>query len=598
MIMEKSARKKKQGYAYDLGLSLVMSLFLFAGAYIFSSGPFYTNDEVLMRSVVNGQYNGSISGHIIFLMAPLSYLMAAFYRLIPQLPWYDIFITLIHFSSVWMIIFSLSVLTKANRLVKGLLMLLYTASFAGIYLSHILYSQFTLIASLPFCAGIVLLIVFNSEKSKAFSYTSILFFMCSALLRKQVFLMGCPLLLLLYIILLIKSPQKKTLFKNIISFIAVIFIAFLTDYFCYASTEWQDYLEYSNNRALSEDYYGFPIYENGKESYEKFGISEVERDILASLNISLVEDYTFEAAEAIAKDGEYFKTLEIKANGLSHYIWAMKYEFVNTFKTQPVGMLVVLSSALLCVLSLLRLDVFGLLIPIGCVLYQLAFSFYFLAKNRFPERISLGLYMLELFMILSYALWSLFDNEKGMLYKKICGERLLKYEKPIRYFKIFASSVIAVCALIIGFFGIKSESCKVKENLEEWDKYIEEERVLSEYCNKNNDNIYFITGSVANWACDRMFNNGYKDSANIIPLCYWTDKSPIFIKKKAVNNLEALSEALLEREDVYLIQREAAGRDWIIEFYSDQGEAVSVTLIDTLQGAQGVNEILKVSAVK
>ena len=595
--MKTAVYKKKNGNSYELIISLVLSLILFACAYVFSSGPFYTNDEVLMRSIVNGEYNGNISGHAIYLMAPLSYLMAVFYMCIPVFPWYDIFITLIHFSSIWMIIFGLGVLSKVNRMIKSCLMILYTVVIAGFYLSHILYSQFTLIAALPFCAGLVLLMCLHSEGSKIYGYISILFLMCSAFLRKQVFLMGCPLLCALYVILFIKGRGRKAIIKNFVALLGVTLIVFLTDYFCYASSEWQNYLEYNDNFSLSEDYYGFPGYDNAKETYDKYGISEVERNILASLNISLIDDYTFEAAGAIAEDGAQLKKVEIEANGIGTYIWMMKYEFVNTFKTKPIGMTVILSAVLLGIISVLKLDVCGLLIPIGCVAYQLVFSFYFLVKNRFPERISLGLYMIELCMILSYVLWSLFDNEKGWFYRKVFGNNLLRCEKYLGYLQFSIACAAAILLLIIGSLGIKYESGRVRTNQEEWDKYIEEESVLSNYCSLNSGNIYLVNGDVANWTCDRMFINGYKDSPNIIPLSYWTEKSPVFIKKKALNNLESLSEALVVRDDVYLVQRESSGHDWIAEFYRDQGMEVSITVMDTIKGAQGINEILCVEAV-
>ena len=84
---------------------------------VFFGYSFSTNDDAMLRSLVEGSYTGTPEAHLIYIMYPLGYIGKILYRLLPAIPWYDIFMVGMHYIS-WILVLGRigeQVQTKKNK---------------------------------------------------------------------------------------------------------------------------------------------------------------------------------------------------------------------------------------------------------------------------------------------------------------------------------------------------------------------------------------------------------------------------------------------------------------------------------------------------
>ena len=543
-------------------------------------GTFYNNDDVLMRSIAEGTFTGTPDGHLIYIMYVLGSLIAGLYKCIPRVNWYDLIALGFHITSMSAMAAGIVLFfdKKFNQVIASAVSYLLLM---GIDLSMMVDSRYTIISAILFSAGIVYMVSCIRKKETFCLILSIFFLTCSLWYRKEVFLMGVPIALVALLFTMLNrglSDIIKKVLAFLIPFASIVVISFFIEHIAYSSDDWKYYLEFNKSRTDLEDYVGVPVYEFSEDAYKSISLTKADSMVLSRHDISFVDDYTLETSKVLADASKSYVDSANEDRGVGYLLSRVKKEFKNTWN-QPIVIALFGVGLIGMLFYVLNRHWVSLLSILALYAYQLVFSCYFLYKDRFPERVWYGLYFMLLTALSVILIWE-------VLTISIKGKS-----------KIIACISIAV--LLIFFFKYCVGVQNYRINYYYKDLYadaIEASAVLYEYCLENSDNYYLLDSSVTKNLADTMVSNEYKDTDNQIPLSYWTNGSPLFEKKKENAGMESLSEALISRDDVFLIQKESDNTDWLLDYYNSNGTKVTLTVEDSFAIGNDTAVVLQVTA--
>ena len=541
-------------------------------------GIYYNNDDILMRSIAEGTFTGTPDGHLIFEMYVLGSFIAGLYKLFPQVNWYDLIAIGFHIASVSVMAVGIGLCSK-GRLKQTVISVISYMLIMGIDASMMVNSKFTVVSSVLFSAGIVCLAVWTREKNALHAILSIFFVICSLLYRKEVFLMGIPIFVIVLLFMLLGSGVKENIKRVIIfllSFVGIAVISIAVEIAAYSSDEWNYYKDFNESRAELEDYVGVPVYEFSKDAYDNISMTKADSIVLGRLDISFVDEYTLETSKDLVSASKVYVDAVNNERGISYLLSRIKKEFKNTWN-QPIVIALFTVGFAGLLLSILNRHWLSMLSTLALFAYQILFSGYFLYKDRFPERVWYGLYFM---LLTAFTL---------ILLREILSSALKRKTKVY-------ICIPAVCLLAFFIkYCVGVQNYRINYYYKDlYEEHIEESADLYRYCYENSENYYLLDSSVTMNLTDTMLSNGYKDTANQIPLSYWTNGSPLFEKKKENAGLESLSEALISRDDVFLVQKESENTDWIVNYYESNGIEVSLSVEDSFSLGGGTATVYRV----
>ncbi len=570
--------KNNCGLVFFTMFTVLTALMLFK----ICGGTYYNNDDILMRSIAEGSFTGTPDGHLIYEMYVLGSLLAGLYKLFPQVNWYDLIAIGFHIVSISIMAVGIGLFFK-DRLKQAVISVVSYLLIIGLDASMIVNSKFTVVSAVLFSAGIVCLIVWIREKIALHAILSIIFLVCSLLYRKEVFLMGIPIFILCFLFMLLDNGMKNNLKRAgmyLIFFTSIVATASIIEFVAYSSDEWKYYKEFNNSWAELEDYVGVPVYEFSKEAYDNISLTEADSIVLGRLDISFVDEYTLETSKALAEASKVYVDAANKERGLSYLFSRMKKELKNTWN-QPIVIALFTVGIAVLFLSILNRHLLSTLSILSLIAYQVLFSCYFLYKDRFPERVWYGLYFI---LLTAYTLILLLEIRGCALDRKT---KIILGIPGVALILFFIKYCVGVQNYRINYY--------YKDLYED---HIEASADLYRYCHENSNNYYLLDSSVTMNLTDTMLSNGYKDTANQIPLSYWTNGSPLFKQKKKNAGLESLSVALISRDDVFLIEKESENTEWIINYYKSNGIEVSLSVADSLEVGSEMAAVYRVKVLE
>ena len=298
-------RKKIENYSF---IVIPSAIIFVAVALVVLNKTFHfwfsSNDDLLIRSILSGDYTGSPDGHAVYLLYPLGLLIKSLYKVFPKVTWYELFTISIHILCVVIIISVLTVslakkagIYKAERKsVFSLFMILFMATAFEIVfcidLEFLIASQYTALAGLVAATSFLCLISGNDIPAGVFIVLSLW-------IRKEVFFMTIPLLVIAVVYRLMVgykagiNKDKITKTKKSILFLTVFVICAVSvgvDYAAYSSEEWKAFKDFNRERTRVYDYALFPNYSEEKDFYDEIGVSQDEYSALVEYDLALVEN--------------------------------------------------------------------------------------------------------------------------------------------------------------------------------------------------------------------------------------------------------------------------------------------------------------------
>ncbi len=516
---------------------------------ILSTPVFYLNDDVTMRSILSGAYTGTPDGHAVYMQYPLTGVLAMLYRVAGFMPWIELFFVGAVFSCMFFFAESF------ESWMKG------TFAAVAIYIPFVLYTHYTLVAALLAATSCFLLA--KGDKGIRSGVLLLLAF----LIRGQVGLLSLPFVLcaLVFRVIYLPAQERKRVGIDKAKWVTVVALGMLLcsviHSICYSSEDWQEYNSYNDARTLLYDYTDFLSTERYKENSEAYGMTSTEYDVLYHYNNMLEPAIDAERMQEIAdkvsggierksigisslKDSVYQYYLHIRYNDKPYnYIW--------------IGTVCLLLAICIKSKAWLPLGVLGVL-EFGRSLVWI----YLIWKGRFPERVSVSLYLIEILLLI------------GMLQMMASKVKLGATKK------VWAGRAITVLLIFACAFEWKDIFRELEcrhEVQKDWD-------VLKEYCAENPETIYMLdVFSVVEYAEEQYVN----DSENMILLGGWLSASPLSNEVFRQIGVRDAAEALLAN-NVRLLADKDKELHWLETFLIDRfGDCELVACGEILMSEDG-----------
>lgn len=582
--------------------SLVAALVLISAVIVFrlvlGFKPFCTNDVVLMKSFANGTYNGVKDGHLVYTMYCLGEVFVCLYSLFPKVEWYDILMLFFHLASWFLIIYKSGNIFEKK---SGKLGAFVCAAFIiiAVDLKYIIFFEYTDTAGIICAAGILYLGAALSDGRKADFIIAGITFILALWIRKEVFFMSLPLIVLIilsreFMINAEKAKnaenyktKSKTIFIFALCMLCAIAASFIIEKAAYSSENWKDFKKYNDARTKISDYYGWPAYDEIKEILDSYEISEDEYTSFSRGNINFSSKFSTEAVCRIADYAEETRKTVLNPVSIKAIVKQMFIEWYFSIK-QFAGIVIIIFCVTNIIFAIRRKKYGYCPITILGVMYESLFICYFVYRGRYPEKVAHVLNITQL--IFQMTLLMQIAAAKG----KVQSEKEKNEAHPAKRYIVSAFAVCAI-AVLSGIFTAK-EIKDAREYTVYWSDYLEEDNILTDFCRENSGNIYIVSTSVGSFLCDYMLDDSNIYARNAVYLGFWTADSPLLDKKLGESSITDISKALTEGENVYYIQREEEDTDYLTDYYASQGIKVHTETVEELYGARGKNLVLKIIA--
>ncbi len=549
---------------------------------------FDLNDDVLMKDILAGVYTGVPQGHNIQMLWPISALISLFYRIGRNLPCYGWFLCVCQYASVGMVVCrSLSFCTK--RWTKVLLLGLEEILTLGLLLNQLVCVQYTVTCTMLAAAAAFLFVTTDvalpAGKFIKKNIGVILLVVLAFWIRSEMLLLVTPLICVAGVL---KWGSERVIFtkEHAVKYLTIIgaigggmLLSAVCHNLAYKSEEWQKFNTYFDNRTELYDFQVLPEYEPHKDFYESIGLTESERELLDNYNFGLSEEIDEELVGKVAEyaaqnrsaekplmqrllsaaGGYYRRTVYGPGHNESDFPW--NYMIILTYAAVWITAMMDKSYKTWVRLgrSILMLLLFG---SVRSVLW-----IWLISRDRVPVRISVSMYVME-FCILAGMLFVMFAK----LYQQEEGQR------SRRIWTLLAGAVFAAYGIMILTSSFSETQADVRTKAENNICY----NTLYSYLSKeeNQKHFYFIDVYSSVAYTEKMFEDVDNSLDNYDIMGGWACKSPVWKEKLAAFGIDSMQEALIEREDVFYVQRAGKDLTWLYRYYADQGITITAEIVE------------------
>lgn len=542
-------------------------------AYLFD---FYydTNDDIMLKDIMNGAYTGTPNGYNIYMLFPLSLGISVLYRIIPGIPWFGLFLT----GSV--AVSGYFVIARIYRMMPAIwcrVLAIFTliTIFFGMALFPSVYIQYSFAASILASAGGFLLITSKGDLTrKQFiidNIPAIILIVLGFMLRSQMVLLIGPMILMAGIIGWYngakgdyKPVSKEGLIKYGIVALIIALLMILSmgiHKLAYIGVDWKAFNDYNSVRTELFDFQQHvPLYEEHKEFYDELELKQEEVVLFGLDDIGLDDNFDIDTLEKIVEYNDqvvgikYFKA-SFK-DSIAQYVWKMTHK-----KNYPWVLMAWVMYGL-CVFASIyykKIEIAWQL-PLMIVARTIGWM-YPLMRGRILPRIMDSLYCCEVLIVFGLLISIIVNAKKNS--RGIAGKNI------IVVFLIFA---------FIMLYSVKYSDININDTLRE--KEIREKQnvkwsEISDYCNVNPDSYYVVDVSSAKDHSYKIYmkeNTAYKN----YEICGgWSVNSPIYFDKLNNRNIDSIEQALINNSNVYFAISADKDIEWLIDYYEAKGRIVT-----------------------
>lgn len=581
--------------------AFVLLLMVVAGCV--TAPVYYLNDDVTMRSILSGACTGVPDGHAVYMKYPLTGLMAFLYRLMGRgqifVPWFDLFLAgCILLAGAGILANCLGAAQGKQIRVRVAAVLFGTLLFAGLLLPHYLYMHYTVVAAILAGAALFLWV---TESGRGLPL--LLLGLCY-LVRSQVFFLALPFLLVAVldgVLEAVRQPsgepqetdnkaagergteiqvteswghrfrlclRQQGLPLVVLAVMVVVF--WWINHMGYGSEDWMSYLEYNDSRTKLYDYTDFLSTDWYQERYEGLDLSWEQYQVLAHYDTVLDRDIDTQVLNRTVRrikdlrgdvvTGEYLKQclatyyLHVRYDGRPYsLVWAGCY-----------GILLIL---LACRRRWGKLLLLGALAGGRSLIWV-----YLIAQGRFPERIWLSLYLIEICLLLGMVLREYIQSREAFVRSRKCWLPM-----AIIPLGLALMSIVAVGQLLDTSRRVDEQ----QERQKQWNQ-------LAESLAEGEDSLYLMDVFSAVVYAGELYK---KDSKQILLLGGWLTQSPLVQRRLAAYDAWDGAQAMRHGQ-VRLIA--AKGRDvsWLEDYLKQRLGEVELRAQECIACGEGIEFII------
>lgn len=552
------------------------------------------NDDTTIKDIISGAYTGNPSGYSIQMLYPLSFLVSLFYKAIPEVSWYGLFLCVCQFGALSLIAWRVTGFVKSQW--KQLALLLFETAFAaGMLFRQFVMLQYSVTSGICMAAAIFLFIS-GEEKDTTGQYLKqnmvpILLVILSFMIRTEMCMMLFPFLLLAGFAKWMANNKPFTA-RNIKKYFYVLgtallgmLIVFSLDKLAYAtasdSDEWKGFWRFFDARTNLYDFYGLPSYEENQDFYQEIGLSRESYTLLENYNFSLDESIDEHLLEKIVdyqqehagqENSPLSKTAGfVSKNNLKEALWL--------YKEHLLGNKDGFYAYLLLALYLSYILLAGNRKKSGCywkifllVVIRSVLWIYLWMVDRSLERITCPLLLAESIVLL------------GWIAEEAGSKRGNQKEIFTRKSQVAVIALLLALCTAFAFVGNIERTTKEYADRERMNSRWES---LMTYC-KGHKEAYYVVDVYSSTSyegipySEKVFTNVDNSYRNFDICGGWLSKSPLMRKKLAESEIHDLELALCEGTQVYFIAGCDKDLTWLVDYYAWKGQEVEPEKIDTI----------------
>lgn len=559
--------EKRKNFLIAFGMNLLFYLVIF----IKLDSIYYINDDVMIQDIISGAFLGEGSVYTIYMNTVLSGILGFLYGLIPQVSWYGLYFYGVYFTcTTWIVYRGMSLIEKKAEKIMAAILLFLTLIL--VMFKFMVLIHYTVIAAVLGGTGLFIFLT-NEQVEKPFMVLKqngpvvILLLLCF-LTRSQVFFMFVPFLACAgcYRIL-----QGKNIWKELWKYIPLIIVTgsavlllLIIDKVQYSSPEWKEYQEYNEARTELYDYSGIPEFETHKNFYETIGITKEQVSIIRSYNLLLDPSITKEQLQQIA---DYYNDIINQDKSLKTRVKYAFFDYVKRMLLEqtdtPYQYLVFLCYGIILV-QLIRQKKWWSMGSIFLLGFMRSFIWiYLLFSKRFPERISVSLYTLEILLLIAIFLM----EAQSLKSKESTKKHMIPYALII--------TLSAIC--LLPYFSQVRMAYQNQKNInrEGYDLYT--------YMETNPDSFYLLdVYSVAKYS-KSVFKDYHENYKNNILMGGWSMGMPLLQDKLQSFGQESAMELLLTKEHIFLVTDSNHSFDYIEAFMKNLNRPVVFHEVDRIK---------------
>ncbi|MCR5595084.1 MAG: hypothetical protein K6G12_04505 [Lachnospiraceae bacterium] len=569
-----------------IALAFTAALMIFTG--ILFDHYYEFNDDVLMKDILSGAYSGRPGALNVQMLSPISAFISFFYRIVPSLPWYGLFLCAFQYVSIGLVIYRASLIANGvkYKLVAAFIVVLFAIS---VFLSHLVMIQYTVTVAVMSASAIFWFYTIPTDVSRRDFLKQIILPVIILILAFQ---LRTEMLLLLFPFLgaaliarfsRIEAGHKKEEFIRYLYLAGFVFagmaLSFVINSVSYSSDEWKTFMEEFDARTKVYDYQYVPEYSANKDFYDSIGLSESQVELLTNYDYGIDERIDAEALSAVASYAD-----ELRGEGfavrfpsaLKEYIYKVTHlkggvYGITLFLLYMLLIVVIVTDSESSVKERICRLIFRAVVPL-CM--RSVSWMYIVYGRREPDRITHPLYFVEILLL------------AVMLHVELSERTGQK-----SYLKMAAAVFFTVGGLIFlpGTISDVNSGIKTQEEINLTG------RSIDKYCKEHPENFYYedvystiINGETFNEKMFKDVDNGYK---NYDLIGGWIMNSPLYRNKISLYGITSASEALLDMDNVFIISSDENGTEWIKRHYEDIGTDVTVTVTDTITEGYNVYTI-------
>lgn len=541
----------KKNVILALGFSIVYMLLL-----VIVFHPVFTiiDDKAIME-VLSGAYTGTPDGHVVYIKYAIAFIISSLYSLVNFIPWYGIFLIACETACIFLILLKSFSYFKTLKS-KSLFGIFFLIVFTACTLKGFIYFTYTSVAGL-LGATAIFLVLTAGEKFRSY-LLPVLVFLLAFCIRSNAAVMLFP-VLIFAVILKFKLANIKKIIAAGITFIVLLGGILFIDKIAYSSDEWQYYMDYNIARTQVYETGGALNYNENKAVFQENGISP-------ELNI-LYKNYYFSFDKDAAKNA-LMNLAEVEKDSSFSITGTLGKFFGFVFGEQCLAITIAFILAFLTALFyLIKQKKFRDIISLFIMLILILLPWGYMAlANKMVLRVGISTFYVGIFFILYLILQN-------------------KIVPGILPAVLITAALIFQIVDTMNFFhsGKYQLSASARTEIEKW-------------CERNPDNIYFLTNNVYVDLASDMFPEN-KGISNCTPLgAGWLSQSPVVKEKLEYFGINDLDADLFEKNNAFIITYKGYDMQELKEYFSSENEGFQMKYVETFTTSEGgVFEVWKPS---
>ena len=478
----------------DYGISIgLTALFLLIMSLVYDV-TYEINDDVMILNILSGRiFNMDAASY--YLSIELGTILKLLYSIIPGVSWYGLMLIFCYGIGLFLILHrGLSFFDKIKN--KVLCAILVILIFSALFFRYCILIHYTVTAAFVGAVGIALFITSDIEKNKKSIYASIVLFWLSYLIRENIGLMLLPFVFIAFIFLILRDEMSsiRKYLPYAIVFLAGFMLLFFINHMTPTTKEWKEYKEYNDIRTTVYDYVLIDESdEKAMEYYKSRGLSEEDVYLYDGYDVMLDDEDSKEKLNIFA---DYYN---IKNEGVSFTDKAKKavysyiYRVTKEKNDRPLGTLAIFLYIVSVGSIIVTKKYRYLIIPVLSGCYRSAFWSYLYFKGRYPDRVLISLFFMEIMLLLA-VLFELSHRYSVNTWLRAA---------------LYTLIIVGMCIVLV--YQCRSLSKDYKKQLSVNQTY----DVLYLYMDSHPDNFYFLdVFSVCNYTEKAILNGNSENKSD------------------------------------------------------------------------------------